>query len=163
MTAYDQPALGGVYKLGAVRDTRGAWREAIKLSEQPIKISNPGNLQVRRLRRGGELVADLLYDSEHGLAGTALYDIEEPLRPPQTIAHDSADDLLRTMLANGDYVGERETLEHARARCAADLASLSARSKRFLNPQPHPVGLDAHVHARKLALIAEARAKRGAA
>ena len=43
VTAFDQPALGGVYKLGACRDAgpaRGS--EAIKLSEQPIKISNPG-------------------------------------------------------------------------------------------------------------------------
>ena len=34
--------------------------------EQPIKISNPGVLQVRRLRKGGELVGDIIYDSEHG-------------------------------------------------------------------------------------------------
>ena len=165
VTAYDQPALGGVYKLGAVRDASGTWREAIKLSEQPIKISNPGNLQVRRLRKQGELVADVLYDSEHGLSTSAsgaptLYDIEDPLRPPVTPEFDQADDLLRTVLVGGERVGAPDTLEAARGRCTADLAALSARSKRFLNPQPHPVGLDAHVHARKLALIADARAKK---
>ncbi|HSK03378.1 MAG TPA: nicotinate phosphoribosyltransferase, partial [Kofleriaceae bacterium] len=37
VTAFDQPALGGVYKLGASRDEAGAWRESLKLSEQPIK------------------------------------------------------------------------------------------------------------------------------
>ena len=52
VTCFDQPALGGVYKLGAYRDASGAWRDAIKLSEQPVKISNPGILQVRRLYRG---------------------------------------------------------------------------------------------------------------
>ena len=159
VTAYDQPALGGVYKLGAVRGPGGTWREAIKLSEQPIKISNPGNLQVRRLRRNGELVADVMYDSEHGFAGPALHDIEDPTRPPVTPVFDDAQDLLRLMLAAGEYVGAQDTLESARARCAADLAALSPRSKRFLNPQPHPVGLDAQVHARKLALVAAARAK----
>src|SRR5262249_19108809 len=61
VTCFDQPALGGVYKLGAHRDDRGAWRDAIKLSEQPIKISNPGILQVRRLRRDGELAGDIIY------------------------------------------------------------------------------------------------------
>ena len=68
VTAYDQPALGGVYKLGASRDANGVWRDAIKLSEQPIKISNPGILQVRRLRRGDEFVGDVIYDAERGLA-----------------------------------------------------------------------------------------------
>ncbi len=33
--------------------------------------------------------------------------------------------------------------------------------RRFLNPQPYPVGLDAHVHTRKQQLIAEARASLG--
>src|SRR5690606_5071352 len=39
VTGVGQCALGGVYKLGASRDEHGTWREAIKLSEQPIKIS----------------------------------------------------------------------------------------------------------------------------
>ena len=41
---------------------------------------------------------------------------------------------------------------------ARELAELSPRARRFLNPQPYPVGLDPHVHARKQQLIAEARA-----
>ena len=48
VTAKDQPALGGVYKLGAIQDKKGEWQYRIKLSEQAIKISNPGILQVRR-------------------------------------------------------------------------------------------------------------------
>jgi len=54
VTAFDQPALGGVYKLGAYRNGEGRWHDAIKLSEQPIKISNPGVLGVKRLRRDGD-------------------------------------------------------------------------------------------------------------
>ena len=49
------------------------------------------------------------------------------------------------------------SLDQARTRAAAELASLSLRTKRFLNPQPYPVGLDAHVHRRKQELIAAAR------
>jgi nicotinate phosphoribosyltransferase len=33
-TAFDQPALGGVYKLGAIQDEHGIWRSKLKLSEQ---------------------------------------------------------------------------------------------------------------------------------
>ena len=156
VTAFDQPALGGVYKLGASRDEGGAWREAIKLSEQPIKISNPGVLQVKRLRRGGELVGDVIFDSEHGFTGPRLHDIEHPLLPALSPAHDSAEDLLVTIMDAGT-ARPLPTLEQARARAQAELASLSPRTRRFLNPQPHPVGLDEHVHRRKLQLIEEAR------
>jgi nicotinate phosphoribosyltransferase len=160
VTAYDQPALGGVYKLGASRDEHGAWRHAIKLSEQPIKISNPGNLAVRRLRRGGELVADIIYDSEAGLsqpASPALHDIEDPLRAPFHPVFDESADLLVTYLRAGAAVREPDTIEVARDRAARELAQLSSRARRFLNPQPYPVGLDPYVHTRKQQLVAEAR------
>jgi nicotinate phosphoribosyltransferase len=48
-------------------------------------------------------------------------------------------------------------LETARRRAASDLAALSPRTKRFMNPQPYPVGLDRHVHERKQQLVAAAR------
>ncbi|HET7505811.1 MAG TPA: nicotinate phosphoribosyltransferase [Kofleriaceae bacterium] len=159
ITAWDQPALGGVYKLGAARDEHGAWQQAIKLSEQPIKISNPGNLAVRRLRRGGELVADIIYDSEAGLSEPALHDIEDPLRPVYLPVFDHASDLLVTYLRGGELVDPPGTLEDARARASRELGELSPRARRFLNPQPYPVGLDPRVHARKQQLIAEARAR----
>lgn len=158
VTAYDQPALGGVYKLGAARDEHGAWRDALKLSEQPTKISNPGKLAVRRLRRDGELVADIIYDSEAGLRAPMLHDIEDPFRPAYAPLFDDEADLLVTYLENGNPVREPESPATARERAARELAQLSPRARRFLNPQPYPVGLDPHVHQRKQQLVAEARA-----
>ena len=158
VTAFDQPALGGVYKLGATREADGTWRQVIKLSEQPIKISNPGVLQVKRLRRGGELAGDVIFDQVAGYAGATLHDIEDPLRGPFLPIHDSAEDLLVTYLDRGTEVRAPDGLAIARARAQAELASLSPRTRRFLNPQPYPVGLDARVHARKQQLVARARA-----
>jgi nicotinate phosphoribosyltransferase len=162
ITCYDQPALGGVYKLGASRAADGTWRDVIKLSEQPIKISNPGVLGVKRLRKAGELVGDAIYDVERGLAEPiALHDIEHPGRPAAIPRFDAAEDLLHPVFEAGKRIGPpdtRDTLEAARARAASDLAALSPRTKRFLNPQPYAVGLDDHVHHQKLELIAKARA-----
>jgi nicotinate phosphoribosyltransferase len=158
VTAYDQPALGGIYKLGASRDERGNWRDAIKLSEQPIKISNPGVLGVKRLRKAGALVGDVIYDCERGLAlPIALHDIENLAQAPGVPSYDSIEDLLKPAMRGGRRVDASDDLDAARARCRADLAALSPRSKRFLNPQPYAVGLDDHVHARKLELIAKAK------
>ncbi len=160
VTAYDQPALGGVYKLGASRDEHGVWREAIKLSEQPIKISNPGVLQVRRFLKDGEIVADVIYDSERGCATPcAIHDIEDPFRPPFVPVHDTATDLLQPIMDRGTALALPD-LHAARARASSELSALSLRTKRFLNPQPYPVGLDANVHRRKQELIAAARSKR---
>lgn len=158
VTAFDQPALGGVYKLGAVRDgANGEWRDVIKLSEQPIKISNPGVLQVKRLRQGGELVGDVIYDLESGFAGPTLFDIENPNHPTYSPTYDSAEDLLVTYLEKGELVRAPDSIATARGRAASELSRLSPRTRRFLNPQPYPVGLDRNVHTKKQALIARAR------
>jgi nicotinate phosphoribosyltransferase len=47
-TAYDQPALGGVYKLAGIENEDGMMEPRIKLSDQDLKTSNPGRQQVRR-------------------------------------------------------------------------------------------------------------------
>jgi len=89
----DQPALGGVYKLAALRDASGAWQDKIKLSEQPIKISNPGVQQVRRYHVDGEIVADTIYDVSQGItSASVMNDIEDPLRKrsiPAGAEHDA--------------------------------------------------------------------------
>jgi len=63
ITAFDQPALGGVYKLTAIRDAGGEWERRIKLSSDPGKTSSPGILQVRRCAD-----RDILYDEILGVS-----------------------------------------------------------------------------------------------
>src|SRR5262249_19727912 len=98
-----------------------------------------------------------IYDSEVGLRAPALHDIEDPFRPPYSPVFDEDADLLVTYLRGGQPVCEPDTLEAARERAASELAQLSPRARRFLNPQPYPVGLDRHVHSRKQELVARAR------
>lgn len=162
VTAYDQPALGGVYKLGAVREPDGSWRYPIKLSEQPIKISTPGLQAVRRVWRGDALAGDVIYDAlTDPAAPLTAHDLHDPTRR-FTIDGDRVEELLVPAIVDGVATGAPGTdgdLAVARARAARDLAALSPRTRRTLNPQPYPVGLHPVLHERKLALIAEARAK----
>ena len=44
VTGCDDPALGGVYKLSAIRRPGEAWQYKVKLSEQAAKVSTPGRL-----------------------------------------------------------------------------------------------------------------------
>jgi nicotinate phosphoribosyltransferase len=161
VTAYDQPALGGVYKLGAIRGDDGRWVHRIKVSEQPIKTSNPGVLGVARFWSGDAMVADVIYDADKGLAprpGSAL-PIHDPEHGHPIAVHDwdRHTRLLVTALDGGRRVGAPTTLDDARARAARELAALSPRTRRFLNPQPYPVGLDGHVHQVKQALMQRVR------
>ena len=60
ITSWGEPALGGVYKLVAVREN-GIWDSAIKISDTPAKIPNPGLKRVWRLYDNrGKATADLL-------------------------------------------------------------------------------------------------------
>ncbi len=169
VTGGDQSALGGVYKLGAVADAGlpGGWRYPIKLSEQPIKVSTPGIQAVQRITRGGALVGDVIHDALVTPAGArvAAWDLEDPTRG-FTIDGDAATPLLATVMIDGALTAagaDAGDLTLARARADVDRAALSPRTRRHLNPQPHPVGLDQVLHQRKLALIAEARATVAAA
>src|SRR5262249_26911019 len=103
-TAYDQPALGGVYKLGAIREPGKPWRFCIKLSEQTIKISNPGILQVRRFYGPDEAVGDMLYNDESGIHAnwpTTIIDPRDETRRKTMAANATHRDLLEPIFRGG--------------------------------------------------------------
>lgn len=157
-TAYDQPALGGVYKLTAVRGENGEWQPKIKLSEQAIKISNPGVLQVRRYLDGDENVADLLYDIERDTeAPSFMYDLRDSGRQRRIPAHTSYRELLQPVFRRGELVYALPDLEEVRATATAELAKVNRRTRRFANPQYYPVGLEPSLYGLKRELVAHAR------
>lgn len=50
INAYDQPALGAVYKIVSIEDENGVMQDTIKLSNNAEKVSTPGKKQVWRIR-----------------------------------------------------------------------------------------------------------------
>lgn len=49
ITAFDQPALGAVYKLVAIEDEHGQMEDTLKLSSNAEKVTTPGKKQVWRI------------------------------------------------------------------------------------------------------------------
>src|SRR5690625_3957672 len=49
ITAFDQPALGAVYKLVSIEDENGQMRDTIKISASPEKVTTPGLKKVYRI------------------------------------------------------------------------------------------------------------------
>ena len=107
-TAYDEPAMGGVYKLTALRDQPGDWQYKLKLSEQAIKISNPGVQQVRRFIQQDRYRMDVLYDEEVGINGRAINRGEEVSDP--SLQPTSHEDLLVPVFRGGKLVYETPLL-----------------------------------------------------
>lgn len=158
VTAYDQPALGGVYKLTAIRGADGAWSPRIKLSEQVIKISNPGVLQVRRFRGPAGFAGDVIYDESRPLSGpVTAVDPVDPTRHKTFAAELAHEDLLMPVLRDGGVVGTPPALPEIRERAQRQLAALHAGVRRLDNPHAYPAGLERSLHERKLAMIEAAR------
>ena len=158
VTAHDQPALGGVYKLGATRNDDDTWSHRVKLSEQAIKTSIPGILQVRRYEDEHGCIADMIYDELTGVNDThALIDPKDPTRHKRVPAEAKYRELLVPVSRKGKIVYETETLEAIRDRAQDELAKLHPGMRRLMNPHEYPVGLELELNALRNRMIDEAR------
>ena len=158
VTAYDQPALGGVYKLSMVARPGEPLAPRIKVSDQSAKISNPGVQQVRRFSREGRLVADAIFDETTGLTGpVTIVDPLEPLRSRVLAADLTFQDLLEPAVRNGKVVAARPQLAEIRERAREQLLMLDPTVRRLVNPHRYPVGLTRELYEQRLALVEAAR------
>ena len=158
VTGGDQAALGGVYKLAAVRDEAGNWQPRIKLSEQVIKVSTPGLQQIRRFSQDGQFIADAIYDAEQACPEPCkIVDPAEFLRHTTLPAGTAYQDLLVPLIRNGKLISKMPPLADSRAHCIAQLASLDPSIKRLANPHNYPAGLEAGLFQKKIDLIHRTR------
>lgn len=162
VTGHDQPALGGVYKMTAVRRPGQPWRYTLKLSEQTIKISTPGILQVRRFTEHANFAGDAIYDIgtdiDDGCTIVDPLDITRRKNFPKDMEHR---DLLVPIYRSGQCVYSVPTLTDSRSLAAEQLKHLHPGIKRFTFPHEYPVGLEKNLHEMKTRLVLEAREARG--
>lgn len=164
-TAYDQPALGGVYKLSAVKDRReDVWVPRIKLSEDSIKTSNPGILQVCRFEDRGTFVGDCLYDvSQESVTPSAdddrlMFDIENPSLQHRLPATATPLELLQPIFRDGRCVYDSTPIQDMRDRTLQQLDRLPEGCRAFVGPDQYPTGLSRSLHNLKNQLTVEAKA-----
>jgi nicotinate phosphoribosyltransferase len=155
-TAYDQPAIGGVYKLAAVREPGSAWSYRLKRSEEAAKTSVPGVLQVRRFLDGERFLGDAIYDVDRGIEpGAELVDPADPARRQPLPASSSFSDLLVPVYRDGRRIYNPPRLAESRARTQAQLDALPPEVRRLAEPQRYPVGLEAGLAERARGLLAQ--------
>jgi len=162
ITAFDQPALGAVYKLTALRNDEGKWDYKVKLSEQTLKISTPGIQQVRRYTNEKGFTADMIYDTEHTPTEETITIIDPMDFTKQRKLSNRwvYEDLLVPILRKGKLVYQLPSLESIRQRVHDQLPRFHEGIKRFVNPHVYHVGLEKGLYEFKTNLILELRSRK---
>lgn len=145
ITAYDQPALGAVYKLVAIEEENGELSDRIKISNNAEKVTTPGKKNVYRIintktnKSEGDYIT--LEDEEPNK--------EERLKmfhPVHTykmkyIKHFKAVDLHHDIFKDGKRVYTLPKIKEIREFAFNNLDILWDENKRYLNPEEYPVDL----------------------
>lgn len=163
ITAYDQAALGGVYKVVSVEDENGDMTDTIKISGSAEKISTPGQKQVWRITRNsdgksqGDYIA--LWDEDPTNLPDGLY-MFHPSYPylNKTVVDYTARPILQDIFVDGELVYELPTLDEVRSFAQHHINSLYSEYRRDMNPQEYPVDLSQDAWDHKMNLIKKTRA-----
>jgi len=155
--AFDQPSLGGVYKLSAIkRKGDDLWSAKLKVSESAAKLTLPGYLDVRRFyNEDGTLAGDMIFDVFEPMDDALrIVDPVDPLRQKKLLGKEHVD-LLQPLARHGMSVltdEDKDTMK-ARERAIEDLGHLDESQLRLLNPHTYPVGLEYGLNQRRSELV----------
>lgn len=157
ITAADQPALGGVYKLVA-RERGGEYVPVIKISGNPEKVSTPGIKDVYRIvsKETGKAEADyIVFPEEEDVQKGERIKLFDPVHPyiHKYMDHYEAIPLLQPIFQKGTLVYELPELESIREHHKRQLALFWPEYLRKLNPAAYPVDLSTKVWERKMELL----------
>ena len=163
ITAYDQPALGAVYKLVAIENEDGEMVDTIKISANPEKVTTPGMKKLYRIvntinhRSEGDYIA---LESEKPNEETRL----KMFHPVHTyiskyVTDFQAIDLHHDIFINGALIYESSSLNEMQAYAKSQLELLWEEFKRTNNPEEYAVDLSQKTWDNKMADIIDVREK----
>ena len=161
ITSKSAPVFGGVYKLAAVEDEKGAIIPKIKISENSAKITIPHFKKVYRLysKEDGKAFADLITLHDETVDETKPLELFDPEATwkRNTFENFTAEALLKPIFQNGKLVYDLPSLEDIRTRCAHQLDLQWEEVKRFENPHNYYVDLSQKLWDIKHALLESQR------
>lgn len=157
ITAYDQPALGAVYKIVSIEQEDGSMRDTIKLSNNAEKVSTPGKKQVWRItsREKGKSEGDYITFTDINVNELTEIEMFHPTYTyiKKTVRNFDAIPLLVDIFVKGELVYQLPTLSEIKTYAKKEFDKLWDEYKRVLNPQDYPVDLARDVWQNKMALI----------
>ena len=158
ITSYSCPAFNGVYKLAA-RSENGKLTPVIKLSEDKVKVTNPGDKKVYRIvdKETGYYMADIIclasetFDESKDLT---IFDPEFTAKKKTFKAGSySLKELLVPIFEKGTCVYDNKSTEEIRNYCQEELSHLWPEVRRFDFPHKYYVDLSLKLYTLKENLI----------
>ena len=142
ITSSDNPAFGGVYKLAAIKKPGDKeFTAKIKISENPEKITNPGNKTIYRIydKESSKIKADLICLVGETFDPSEDLKIFDPISTWKKSILPAGSYQIREMLVpiflNGQCVYSSPAVMDIKAYCQQELNTLWDENRRLMNPQ----------------------------
>ena len=160
ITSADNPALGGVYKLAA-EEIDGEFVPRIKISENPIKVTNPGVKQLYRFydKRTGKALADLIALEDEDFTSGEPFELFDPENTwkRMMICEYEARKLLVPIFISGELVYNSPSLTAIAAYAKNEKDTFWDEYKRLTRPHRYKVDLSEKLYNLKHSLLADCR------
>ena len=162
ITSSDCPAFCGVYKLAAAKHKgENDFTAKIKISENPAKVTNPGNKTVYRIydKTTGKIRADLICLTDEVYSSKEDLVIFDPIATWKKSTIIDGTYILRELLVpvflKGQCVYENPSAMEIRDYCTGELNTLWDETRRLVNPQNVYVDLSKPLYDLKNQLLSQ--------
>ena len=163
ITSNNTPSLGGVYKLANVRSD-GVDYPKMKISDNPIKMTNPGEKTVYRLfgKDTNKAIADLICLKGEVIDDSAPLTITHPIeRWKSKVVYDFyAKELYVDVIQQGKRVLPVKSVYELQNDCRESLDGFWDEYKRLVNPHEYKVDLSDRLYDLKNELIKTGRTEK---
>lgn len=158
ITSHDCPAFGGVYKLSA-EEINGDLVPKIKISENPVKVTNPGIKKIYRIydNSNNKIKADLITLDEENLDSSnklVLFDPNNTWKR-MTLKPDTYTlrELLVPIFKGGKLIYDSPSVMEIRDYCIEEQKTLWPESRRLTKPHTVPVDLSQKLYDLKQGML----------
>ena len=166
ITVKDNPSFGGVYKLAAIYDEEeGRFIPKIKRSENPEKVTNPGNKTVYRFYNptNGKIIGDMISLCEEQYTENSSILLFDPLFTWKKTRLKPGSFKMRELLVpvflEGKQVYTSPSVMEIRDYCTEEQNTLWDESRRLFNPHRVHVDLSLPLFEMKRDLLAKLNAE----
>lgn len=145
ITAYDNPALGAVYKLACLENSNGEMIDRLKVSENPGKLTIPGIKKVYRIinKDTGMAAGDYIALEKEDVSAEPSIKLFHPTHTylEKEVKNFEARDLHVDIFKDGKQIYEVPTVQESAEYFKENKKLLWNEYLRLLNPEFYPVDL----------------------
>ena len=164
ITSHSNPSLGGVYKICEVEEN-GVMTPKMKISDNPAKVTNPGEKRIFRLvsKNNNKAIADVICLADEKIDESKPYTLIHPEYRWKTkeVRNFRAKELYRQIYKDGKLVYDLPDLKTIQRRKRESFDEFWDEYKRLEKPHIYKVDLSEKLYNLKQKLIDELVGKKG--